>query len=199
MKNLLYCKLKPVSGVVILLTTAILLKAYISAATVYTPLGSPVTATYSTVQWNPINDYDRYIIESTDTYNQINYPDAISIRDWEYGRTYNCHSYAWHSQSIPNYYLIIIPAVYISDGSYSLVASTYGPDRYTIPSGIRAYANKVYYGDPDDNNYQFLHSGITVPNTTNYVLSKWYHGRLYKHYVWDCPYYNDTNATYYYR
>lgn len=158
-----------------------------------------MTASYSEVQWNLEDYYITSLLSDRDAYYNTQYTSTIEMSDYTEALTYNCHSYAWHSQSSPNYYWINIPAVYMSDGSYSLVAGTYGPDRYTIPSGIREYTNKVYYGAPDDNNWIYLHSGITVPNTTNYVLSKWGQDRLYKHYVWDCPYYNYTNATYYYR
>ncbi|NCE63148.1 hypothetical protein D1159_00785 [Pseudoflavonifractor sp. 524-17] len=37
--------------------------------------------------------------------------------------SYNCHSYAWYSQSISNNYWINDPKPYMNDGSYSKYAS----------------------------------------------------------------------------
>lgn len=84
-----------------------------TSATVKTPKGTSVSVikrTYSAT-------------ESSEAYNYTvkNYPNATIIS----GATtnYNCHSYAWYSQSTSNKYWMNNPGAYMSDGSYTQVGT----------------------------------------------------------------------------
>lgn len=80
-------------------------------------------------------------------------------------RKYNCHSYAWYSQSQSNPYWMNSAASYINDGSY-------------IKSN-NATGHKVYYNKGE-------HSGIM--RAGGKVISKWGQLGLYLHSLSDCPY-----------
>ena len=45
-----------------------------------------------------------------------NYPNATKLR--EATTNYNCHSYAWHLQTLPNVFWINDPSPYMTDGSW---------------------------------------------------------------------------------
>ncbi len=89
-------------------------------------------------------------------------------------KKYNCHSYAWYSQSTSNYYWINDPSKYMTDGSYKKTTGT-------IKSG-----NKVYWVNGS-------HSGIISYVGTSGIgnvkaKSKWGQLGVYNHYLDDCPY-----------
>lgn len=99
---------------------------------------------------------------------------------------YNCHSYAWYSQSTSNSYWMDDPSLYLTDGSYTEVGKlqTIAGDRM------------VYYNSNTDIYDQITHSAI-ISSYTDYpkskrtfvVNSKWGAYGLYQH-SWDnCPYY----------
>ncbi|MBQ4429611.1 MAG: hypothetical protein II871_07545 [Clostridia bacterium] len=97
---------------------------------------------------------------------------------------YNCHSYAWHSQSTAtNKYWIDYPDVYLNDGSYSMV---------TVPTfGTRVTYFTNTYG-------YYTHSGIIwtpVVVINKKVTSKWGKSALFTHNVDDCPYYTNGSNT----
>ncbi len=93
-------------------------------------------------------------------------------------KKYNCHSYAWYSQSTSNGYWMDSPAAYMSDGSYT-------------KSGIKV-GNIICYGNEE-------HSGVVslvkVGYSGCYVKSKWGFYGLYNHYYNLCPY-STSNLTY---
>lgn len=104
---------------------------------------------------------------------------------------YNCHSYAWHSQSTDNDIWLFDPTLYMTDGSYSQTASA--------RANTRIYYSYETAPDPPYK-YGGTHSGI-VTNTVNttsgmYVRSKWAAGKLYDHEYNDCPYYHLENGQY---
>lgn len=123
---------------------------------VYTPRGTRVSAIrrtfeLSTMEIKAINDYVR-----------TRYPGATPETDPS--RKYNCHSYAWHSQSASNNIWINSPGddQYWNDGSYKLITTNDGsilPIPSAIPNG-----SKVSYDLAD-------HSAIKV--SSNYYRSKW--------------------------
>lgn len=88
---------------------------------------------------------------------------------------YNCHSYAWYSQSTSNRYWINDPTRYMTDGSYS--------------EGTVSVGSKVFY-DSDDSSW--WHSAVvsSLPTSGNptVVVSKWGMCALYSHNINDCPY-----------
>lgn len=100
-----------------------------------------------------------------------NYPNATKLR--EATTNYNCHSYAWHLQTLPNVFWINDPSPYMTDGSYAYVG--------TSPT---ANKQKVFY-DYGDN----AHSGIVTNYKTQQITSKWGEGPLVSHNVYDCPYF----------
>lgn len=88
---------------------------------------------------------------------------------------YNCHSYAWYSQSPSNKHWMNNPALYMSDGSYYKAG---GSPR----TGMKAFwINGSHSGIVTSINY----SGGTH---TYYVTSKWGMCGLYEHGIWNCPY-----------
>ena len=134
---------------------------------VYTPRGTAVDVEYrnqtmdvgTKSYWN-----SRYARE---------HPTATRLR--EPTKNYNCHSYAWYSESESNHYWMYSPQPYMSDGSYK-IQKYHG----TLP----AYGTKVFYDG--DNNIYTAHSCIvkgraagTISNDINKNLhliicySKW--------------------------
>lgn len=86
---------------------------------------------------------------------------------------YNCHSYAWHSQSANNKYWIDYPDDYLED---PLVERTYNP-----VAGDRIVYQKTASGD-------YEHSGIYIQVGSGlWVASKWGGWGLYYHAVDNCP------------
>ena len=113
------------------------------------------------------------------------YDTAISIDP--ISPSYNCHSYAWYSQSTSNEYWIsgddIYP--YLEDGSYSPVLT---------PS----LALKVVYRNA--NGFAGHSARYSYYNTfiqKSFVVSKWGYYGVFYHELTDCPYYNtNPNITY---
>lgn len=97
---------------------------------------------------------------------------------------YNCHSYAWHDQSLSNLWWIDFPNDYIND---PLV------EKATTPS----VGDKIVYRASVLGPY--LHSGIitTVNGTLTMVKSKWGGWGLYHHTVGNCPSDYGNIKTYY--
>lgn len=85
----------------------------------------------------------------------------LATRETDASRTYNCHSYTWHSQSLPNHVWIDRPeqAKYWTDGSYTFLTNAPGAIPFWVPDGA-----KVSYASDD-------HSAIKVSST--HFRSKW--------------------------
>lgn len=103
--------------------------------------------------------------------------------------SYNCHSYAWYSQSTSNNYWINEPYVYIDDGSYSI---TYN----NISAGNKVCYIYIPWA------YYLEHSGIVVSPANGTipmrVISKWGYNGLFTHDLNDCPYVKtDTGIVFY--
>lgn len=140
--------------------------------------------------------FDAEILSLNATTNQA-YPDAIMLR----GATnlYNCHSYAWYSQSINNIYWMNNPSKYYEDLSY---IETNTPE---IGDIVCYFSDNWTIIESDDLN---LHSGIIVgtnnnqPNSllnsvnTFVVESKWGNLGLYRHTGNYCPYVIEGNVSY---
>ena len=152
---------------------------------VTTPRGSEVEATYVTVEEYPTQaEKDKVSDKMFILYGIRPIRDATS--------TYNCHSYAWYSQSLPNPYNVWDVLVYMHDGSYRNVSSQIGAKLYysVVPHGYYEYDGN----DPDqrlDN-----HSGIITGVNPLTVTSKWGHYGLYNHHYQNCPWYYDEGQTY---
>lgn len=97
---------------------------------------------------------------------------------------YNCHSYAWYSQSTGNRYWMNNPTAYMTDGSYK---------RSTDIRPRQGF--KVYYYNAD-------HSGVVnnikvISGVQTFLYwSKWGSAGLYEHTVSYCPYSGGTRHYY---
>ncbi|MEW6557838.1 MAG: Ig-like domain-containing protein [Elusimicrobiota bacterium] len=150
--------------------------------TVYTPNGTTVNAIIFTDK-----DFDSSEIEYWRNYVAIRYPNATIISDAN--NKYNCHSYAWYSQSTSNKIWINSPEQqkYWQDGSYSKIATAIG-----IPSGVPNDVRVTYDGDD--------HSAIKYSDT--HFISKWGQLPVVLHEPYDCPdeyLIGGNQLSYYYR
>lgn len=105
------------------------------------------------------------------------YPGAIKLCDATI--KYNCHSYAWYSESPLNVFWMNDPTLYMTDGSYLSTTS--------IVNGVRAF----WYNS--SSSYPIEHSAIIAPylgsNSGVGCNSKWGEYGVYNHLINDCPYY----------
>ena len=157
-----------------------------SIVTVYTPNNSAVTAIYGRT-WNDTN-MTQVAANAASTTLLAVYSSASILAPAS--PSYNCHSYAWYSQTTSNQYWINNPSAYMTDGSYSGLSFS--------SSGC-----KIYYACPGVYSYETSngHSGIvTVPNmaiNSIVVVSKWGPLALFSHNANDCPYYdNQSNISF---
>lgn len=145
--------------------------------TVKTPNGSSVTVIRRTYSAS----------ESASAYNYTitRYPNATVVS----GATtnYNCHSYAWYSQSTSNPYWMNDPGKYMSDGSYTKIGAS--------PTAKNQKVCYIQY--PLVN--PCIHSGIvySISGSTVKLTSKWGAGPLVRHDVSYSPY--GGTPTYYKR
>lgn len=134
-----------------------LYSTYDMSGTVKTPNGSSVPILLASYELSQLE------INNLNKQMESQYPNII--RKAPASRKYNCHSYAWYSQStIGNNVWMNDPSAYMSDGSYRRSSNSNG--------------NRIYY--PQGN-----HSGIV---TAGKVQSKWGTCGVYLHYYYDCPY-----------
>lgn len=141
------------------------IEAYITYAVVYTPKNTPVNVLAKGAS-TPVAS-QQYWIE----YVKNGYPTANIIGPAD--ENFNCHSYAWYSQSRDNPYWMPDEEAnkYMNDGSYRKI------------SGFQESA-KIYYGSDTLGR----HSGICF--VEGLVYSKWGSGPLVSHKWTNCPYYN---------
>lgn len=139
------------------------------ASKVYTPKGSAVTVTATTSELSADE------IKSLNSYWDKRHPNAVRLRSAS--RRYNCHSYAWHSQSTSNTFWMNSPGddKYWTDGSYYLL--NYCP----ASNGKISYV----YGDHSAN-----------IDSSGKIISKWGKAGVYRHTLKDCPY-TSTKVNFY--
>ncbi len=143
--------------------------------TVYTPNGSPVQGRASNVEplsQTQISEYDGYC--------QTYYSAATKLRSAS--ARYNCHSYAWYSQSTSNNIWLSEPYAYINDGSYHWTQNN------NVGSKVlyRAYNSPKYpNGYPMHSANVYSYSGTTGSLV---LQSKWGQFGLYRHTWSNCPY-----------
>jgi len=138
--------------------------------TIYTPMGSAVTAIYFTTDITPAQ------VTANNNYVTGTYPNATLISGTT-TKYYNCHAYAWYSQSTSTHAWIQAPdqQAFWTDGSNSLFASwTSGQ---TWPSV--SHGDKVRYVSDD-------HSA-RVYNASSFI-SKWGQCGVVIHPAAYCPY-----------
>ena len=133
-------------------------------AYVYTPNGSQVFV-YFSIAWDAQYTYNEAYAVSLDM-EEIYGVTMIRQPD----RSYNCHSYAWHSTASNNPYWMDEPSAYITDGSYISSTATVG--------------NKITY---KMSNGKYFHSGIV--SGSGEITSKWGMLGVFKHGLTNNPYY----------
>lgn len=138
-------------------------------STVYTPNSTAVTVIVRTWELSSSE------ISSLNSLATSEHPNATLLRSST--RKYNCHSYAWYSQSSSNYRWMNDPSSYWEDDSYQGYCAS--------PPYINS---KVYYPCGD-------HSAIVYSSTL--FNSKWGPGPLMRHTPSDCPY-TSSSLQYYY-
>ncbi len=149
---------------------------------VYTPNNKAVPARYY------LDNMTAEMVENHNTY--IGGIFILATRISDANSKYNCHSYAWHSQSTANSYWIGDPSEFCKDRYYQEVSNPQ-------PGDIVCYFNNVG---------ENLHSGIirTVLNNSSprlagnlTVISKWGAAGVYLHNGYECPYtaYSGGDAT----
>ena len=112
------------------------------------------------------------------------FPTAVSVDP--INPAYNCHSYAWHSQSTSNDYWIegnhIYP--YFLDLSY-------------LPAGSNTPQRVLYRSSSGSAGHSAVYSYYNTFTQTEYVTSKWGYYGVFYHRLDDCPYYStNPNITY---
>lgn len=105
------------------------------------------------------------------------YPAAVYVS--EATKKYNCHSYAWYSQSTSNGYWMENPSKCMSDGSYK--------------KGGYKVGNIAYYGSSA--NHSGVVSSVRVGMPGCYIKSKWGPSGVYNHFYNYGPY-GSANITY---
>ena len=157
---------------------------------VKTPKGNKVNVTFYSSE--PLSFFE---IAAMKIDTAVNYPKAVELRNPS-GK-YNCHSYAWYSQSQNNNAWMPDPHMYWIDGSY-------------VASNIQKDSRMVYFISFTDSQGVTRkitdHSAIVVerlPGITNFpkyymdlvtVKSKWGSLGLYRHNGADCPYIKKDNC-----
>ncbi|MCX8130744.1 MAG: hypothetical protein N3I35_11670 [Clostridia bacterium] len=149
----------------------------LGTTTVTTPKGTSVEVIVSAKK---SSDY----LTAIDNAVKNQFPLATFVRNSD--NRYNCHSYAWYSQSTSNVYWMNDPSAYMTDGSYSYEG--------ILPNAIN---EKVYYASGN-------HSGIVKGYSSSrpydkgliQIQSKWGEGPLLNHAASYSPY-DDTDLKYY--
>lgn len=142
-------------------------------STVYTPNGTGVSVNVYTSE--PLTTSQ---ISAYDSQTAILYPNAIKLRSAS-GK-YNCHSYAWYSQSTSNNVWMNVPDAYWTDGSYSYVPSPVSTNKMVYFNGSVADHSGIVY-------YRYSGPSINFMDLVD-VDSKWGPYGLYRHRGNDCPY-----------
>ena len=151
---------------------------------VYTPNGSEVAVDFITRELSAdakIEMNNRYAVE---------YPDATLLRSATC--KYNCHSYAWYSQSSSNNVWMNDPSAYWNDNSYTYrMIPNAGYKMVWYRNGHSGIVESVsdYIGPPSS-------AAFFAPFVT--VVSKWGEYGLYRHSGDNSPY-SIAQVSFYYR
>ena len=138
------------------------------AGSVKTPKGTTVQTLYD--RFPELTSVEK---TNTNTYYGSIYPNAVRLAQPTV--KYNCHSYAWYSQSTSNKHWMNVPNAYWNDGSYAKLAI------------LPRVGHKAHWPTGD---HSAVVSKITYQNGTHYYYytSKWGAAGLYEHFTSDCPY-----------
>lgn len=120
-----------------------------------------------------------------------NYPSATRLGSST--TKYNCHSYAWYSQSTSNKYWMVSPLAYINDGSY-----------LSAPSPVKNN-RMIWFTNGEPTHSAIVQSVLSGPVNMNYgytdlviVNSKWGQLGLYRHNGMNSPYWDNNTYTAFY-
>ena len=140
---------------------------------VNTPRGSSVSA----FQMVPMDELTPQEEQNIYAWLSYNYPNPSQLT--RATRMYNCHSYAWYSQSESNAIRINGPyqSTYWTDGSYVL-----------WPSGTAYQGMKLSYYNDDHSAIFYSGQNPSYSPGSSYCLSKWGSMPLMYHVCSDCPY-----------
>ncbi len=142
-------------------------------------------------KWEFGSDYNT--TQQQEIYNYITYNYNIEFQVSQGHATvkYNCHSFAWYSQSVTNDYWINSPENFM-DSSY--ISSSFSD---TIPAGVSSGDKVIYYKFKlFSTNYQ--HSARVYSKVLNTYISKWGDYGLYVHNPTEVPSsYNASSLRYY--
>lgn len=105
------------------------------------------------------------------------YPSAEEVTSHPADPSYNCHSYAWYSQSASNPYWMDNPTPYMTDGSYFEVDWDGDVDARVVYRRNGALSHSAIVYDPGDTIYDSI------------VIGKWEYYSVFTHELMDCPYY----------
>jgi len=150
--------------------------------TVYTPNGSSVEVKVDLAELSQaeINAWSAWVA--------TNYPLATKL--YNATQKYNCHSYAWYSQSSSN----IRWMNYYNQYGGSNVSEYWTDGSYSQISGGSAYPGvKLFYGGQDHSAIFYGYSLYGVYTS----ISKWGPGPRMQHDLWYCPYYPNSTVYYY--
>lgn len=153
--------------------------------TIYTRLGTPVSALHRT------GTFTQEVLDKM-TEDASQYQNIVKLRSETYN--YNCHSYAWYSQSENNTIWLSYPNAFKTDGCYEVSIAE-------CRSG-----DIVLYRNLNEAPYEDIHSAIISSvdssdstDTGITVISKWGAYPLYSHNLTECPYYAQANEIKIYR
>lgn len=90
------------------------------------------------------------------------YPNVTKLR--EATTNYNCHSYAWHLQTLPNVFGISDPSPYMTDGSYTYAGTSPTANKQKVFYG---YGDKVHSGIVTE---AFMKKGKLLYHAVRYIL-----------------------------
>ncbi len=156
----------------------------LGSATVRTPRNTPVSVTIYEA-WIEIAAHNSWMdlqflselaaqnyASAADYGWSTRFPNAVMLDTYNY---YNCFSYAFYMPATTNRYWMDDPSAYMTDGSYVTTSYASANNRVTY---VGSYGN-------------IAHAGIvnSVSGNSITVTSKWAYGGLYRHSVYDCPFY----------
>lgn len=125
-------------------------------------------------------------------YENTEFPNIVRLRNET--SNYNCHSYAWYSQSETNDIWLPYPEEFKTHGCYEVTRAECRPGDIVLYRNL----NKAPYEDI----HSAIISSVDSSDSTDTgitVISKWGGYPLYSHNLTECPYYAQTNEIKIYR
>lgn len=142
--------------------------AYGTYSSVLTPNGTSVLTIYDSFPDVDNDEAWAAHIEVLEDHPNVSYLSRATVK-------YNCHSYAWYSQTTTNKHWMNDPSAYMTDGSYyrNTTSPRVGMKAYWPTGGHSGVVSRIEYVN---GSHIF------------YITSKWGDYGLYEHVTTDCPY-----------